>query len=44
VLRSSDLAGYVRRLEQADDQPEMQPDAGAELVTEIEHFLREEGT
>ncbi len=40
VLRSSELAGYVRRLEQAGDQPEMQPDAGAELVTEIEHFLR----
>ena len=43
VLRSSELAGYVRRLEQAGDQPEMQADAGAELVTEIEHFLREEG-
>ena len=42
VLRSSELAGYVRRLEQAGDQPEMQPDAGAELVTEIEHFLKEE--
>jgi proteasome assembly chaperone (PAC2) family protein len=42
VLRSSDLAGYVRRLEQAGDQPEMQADAGAELVTEIEHFLRGE--
>ncbi len=43
VMRSSELTGYVRRLEQAGDQPEMQPDAGAELVTEIEHFLREEG-
>jgi predicted ATP-grasp superfamily ATP-dependent carboligase len=43
VLRSSELAGYVRRLEQAGEEPEMQPDAGAELITEIEHFLREEG-
>jgi proteasome assembly chaperone (PAC2) family protein len=42
VMRSTELTGYVRRLEQAGDQPEMQPDAGAELVNEIEHFLREE--